>query len=322
MTDAQRSALIVDELRKLEVLQRVELESVLGLLEACPLRRLEAGEVLLEAGQTNHTLYMVLAGKLSVHLDSPQSEPVAFLAPGQTVGEMSVLDDSPASAFVRAAEVTRLVAVDEQTFWRLVSASHEFAVNLLFLLASRMRDSNATLAEHSRLRRQFEREATVDGLTGLRNRRWFDGTLTRLFERNRRDGTPLSLLVIDVDHFKRFNDTYGHAAGDDVLKAVGKTLASSLRPTDMPARYGGEEFVVLLPNTRIDGALVAAERVRMAMARAELQASDGRELPRITISVGAVELAGHDGAASLFHDADQALYRAKQNGRNRVERAG
>ena len=321
MTNTSEPAQLgVDELRKLHALRRVAVESVWGLLEPCPVRNLAKGEALLAADQPNETLYMVLSGRLSVHLVSAQSEAVAHLEAGQTVGEMSVIDGSPASAHVVAAEPSRLLAVDEATFWRMVEASHEFSVNLLLLLAQRMRDNNTSLAESSRLRRQFEREATVDGLTGLRNRRWFDGTLSRLYERNRRDGTPLSLLVLDVDHFKKFNDTFGHAAGDDVLKAVALTLSSSLRPTDMPARYGGEEFVVLLPNTRLGGAVIAAERVRQAISRAELKTSDALNLPPVTISVGAVELKDHPSAFALFRAADEALYRAKQAGRNRVMR--
>ncbi|HEV8246594.1 MAG TPA: GGDEF domain-containing protein, partial [Polyangiaceae bacterium] len=286
----------------------------------CPVRVLTKGEALLRSGQANETMYMLLSGRLSVHLDSAESEPVAFLDAGQTVGEMSVIDESPASAHVLAAETSRLLAIDEQTFWRLVEASHEFAVNLLLLLARRMRESNTSLAESARLKRQFEREATVDGLTGLRNRRFFDGMLSRLYERNRRDGTPLSLLVIDVDHFKKFNDSYGHAAGDDVLKVVAKTLGSCLRPTDQPARYGGEEFVVLLPATKLEGATVAAERLRKAVERAALR-SDGRDLPPVTVSIGVVELTDHPSASALFGAGDAALYSAKKNGRNRVERA-
>ncbi len=313
--------LVLEDLRRLHVLRRVAIESVWGLLEYCPIRKLEKGEILLQAGQANDTLFMVLSGRLSVHLATPKSDAVAFLEPGQTVGEMSVIDESSASAYVVAAEGSRLLAVDGETFWRLVEASHEFSVNLLLLLAQRMRDNNLNLAESSRLRDKFEREATVDGLTGLRNRRWFDGTLARLYERNRRDRRPLSLLVLDVDHFKKFNDTYGHAAGDDVLKAVATTLANCLRPTDLPARYGGEEFVVLLPSTNLDGAAAAAERVRQAVASAELSISDGRRLPPITVSIGAVELRQHENAQALFTEGDAALYRAKQNGRNRVERS-
>ncbi len=309
-----------EELVDLYILRRVTMESVWGLLERCPLRALHSGEVLLEAGQGNQTMYVVLAGSLTVRLDGPDGEIIATLGAGETVGELSVLDDHPASAFVVAASVCRLLAIDEETFWRLVAASHAFASNLLFLLSHRMRANNTVLAEGARLRRQFERDATTDALTNLNNRRWLEERLPRLFVRHRRSATPLSLLVLDVDHFKRFNDAYGHLSGDAVLVALGKAIARSLRPTDLAARYGGEEFVVMLPDTDRVGARVVAERLRKAIQQARITSPDGEVLPAVTLSVGAAQLADSDGdAMALLDRADAALYRAKQAGRDRVE---
>lgn len=308
-----------DEVGKLHIFRRISLESVWGLLEPCAVQEVEPGETLLQAGQGNATLYLVLSGRLSVHLGGPDSAPVAHLEAGQTVGELSVIDDSPVSAHVRAVEPTRLLAVDEHTFWRLVSASHEFAVNLLFLLAKRMRKNNASLLESARLRRQFERDATVDALTGLRNRRWIDQTMLRVAARFSRSRAPVSAMLLDVDHFKRFNDTFGHAAGDHVLRFVAQTLSSSLRPTDVAARFGGEEFLVLLPDTELSGARVAAERLRRTIAETPNLAFDGKLLGGISVSIGVATLAGHDGVDAWLRTADAALYRAKELGRDRVE---
>lgn len=310
--------LTLAEVVRLHILRRVALESVWGLLEPCVVQELEPGENLLDSGQGNSTLYLVLSGRLSVHLGAADSEPVAHLEAGQTVGELSVIDDSPVSAYVRAAEYTRLLAVDEHTFWRLVSASHEFAVNLLFLLAKRMRKNNASLLESARLRRQFERDATVDGLTGLRNRRWLDENMARMAARFTRSGAPVGLMLLDVDHFKRFNDSFGHAAGDHVLRFVAQLLTSCLRPTDVAARFGGEEFAVLLPTTDAKGARIAAERLRRAIADAPELTFDGKILDKVTVSIGVAGLADH-GSERWLRVADEALYRAKANGRNRVE---
>jgi diguanylate cyclase (GGDEF)-like protein len=280
---------------------------------------LEAGDRLLTAGHANQTMYMVLSGSLHVHLDATESETVATLLAGQTVGELSVLDDSPVTANVVAVERTRLLAVDEQTFWRLAFTSHEFSTNLLLLLAQRMRAASATISEGARLRKQYERDATLDALTGLYNRRWLDERLARLVNRQQRSGAPLSLLMLDVDHFKRFNDTYGHATGDLVLSTVAGIVLRSVRPTDLVARYGGEEMVVLLTDTPLEGAKTAAERIRSAIASTPLTLDDGRTLPAVTVSIGAGELqTGMDGAA-LLGKADANLYRAKDAGRNRVE---
>jgi diguanylate cyclase (GGDEF)-like protein len=311
--------LLPEELADLHILRRVSPQTTWAMFERCQIRTLEAGETLLTAGHANQTMYMVLRGSLRVHLDSPDSEPVATLVAGQTVGEISVLDDSPVTAHVVAIERTRLLAVDEQTFWRLVFASHEFSTNLLLLLAQRMRATSAAMSEGTRLRRQYEREATLDALTGLYNRRWLNDRLPRVVMRHQRGKLPLTLLMIDVDHFKRFNDTYGHATGDVVLQMVGSVLIKSLRPTDLVARYGGEELVVILPDTNTVGARAAAERVRSAVAATPILVADGRTLPAVTVSIGIAELGETMDAGLLLAQADTQLYKAKDAGRNRIE---
>lgn len=157
----------------------------------------------------------------------------------------------------------------------------------------------------------------TDPLTQLPNRRALDDRLADEVARAARYPAPLSVLMLDVDHFKGFNDTFGHPAGDEVLKKVANILRSCVRETDLIARYGGEEFVVVLPNTATDEAGVVAERCRGAVA--------GAEWPHrgVTVSVGAAtaEAGKVPGAGVLLQAADQALYRAKQSGRNRVEHA-
>jgi diguanylate cyclase (GGDEF)-like protein len=232
---------------------------------------------------------------------------------------MSVLDGSPVSAFVVATESTRLIELDEDTFWRLVNASHEFAKNLLFLLAQRIRASNVTISESSRLQSQFARDALFDPLTGLNNRRWLEAKLPRLIKRYQYSGQSLTVLMIDVDHFKRFNDAYGHLAGDIVLSTLGQVLQEQLRPTDLSVRYGGEEFVVILPSADLAGARIAAERLREAVNKAPISTQQGASLPSVTISIGIAQLSGDENADSVLARADVALYRAKKLGRNRVE---
>ncbi len=308
------------ELARLKVFEGVDGRSIVHHLEGCAVRTLAPGEVLLTMGAPNAVMYMILAGKLSVHLEGgPQSDPVAFLAAGQTVGELSVLDERPASAHVVAAEETRVVAVDGKTFWSLVDASHDFAINLLVLMAGRLRANNATVSNNIRLQREYKRNAMVDALTGLYNRRWLEEALPRFVNRFTRSGAPLSLLMIDVDHFKKFNDAHGHPGGDSALVAIAHTLRSSLRPTDGVARYGGEEFAAILPDTGARAALGIAERVRAAAALAPIRDAAGKLLPNVTISIGGAVLdPAHASPADLLAAADAALYASKQNGRNRV----
>lgn len=163
--------------------------------------------------------------------------------------------------------------------------------------------------------------ASTDALTGLPNRRQFDLTLTKEWYRALRDGTPLALLMIDVDRFKMLNDLFGHQIGDAILARVGRVIRDNVRRAgDMSARYGGEEFAVVLPNTAAGGALDIAEVIRRAVAATDTRSIIEGGYP-ISVSVGVaatVPMAGA-GSALLLHNADSALYQAKRNGRNRVE---
>jgi len=160
---------------------------------------------------------------------------------------------------------------------------------------------------------RLEDLATLDGLTGLKNHRAFQERLAEETGRARRYGTPLSLVMLDVDHFKGYNDAFGHPAGDEVLARVADILRSEARECDLAARYGGEEFALILPQTDGGGAAAIAERCRAAIARTKW--------PRrpITVSVGAAALApGMTDGAALIAEADALLYAAKANGRNQV----
>ncbi|HEY5674080.1 MAG TPA: diguanylate cyclase [Malonomonas sp.] len=166
---------------------------------------------------------------------------------------------------------------------------------------------------------QLEKMALTDSLTGIGNRATFDMSMKQVTARTQRAGVPFSLLMIDLDHFKWFNDTYGHQAGDNVLQLVAKAISSSARDADICCRYGGEEFAVILPDTEAKNALVLADRIHKQIARVSRKLSQHR-LP-ITVSIG-VSSAGQCGSTQpedIIAEADRALYLAKENGRNRTE---
>ncbi|NIA54403.1 diguanylate cyclase [Massilia sp. TW-1] len=168
------------------------------------------------------------------------------------------------------------------------------------------------------LREVLRRQSTVDELTGLYNRRYFDEALRRELFRAERRRAALAVVMIDLDHFKRMNDTYGHEAGDIVLRAVGQVLREGVRRSDVACRYGGEELVLVLPECDTTGALRSAEALRTAIAALELHHGDTL-LPDVTASFGiAMWPANGDDAATLLQAADRALYAAKHEGRNRV----
>ncbi|CBL44605.1 conserved hypothetical protein [gamma proteobacterium HdN1] len=160
------------------------------------------------------------------------------------------------------------------------------------------------------------RSSLTDALTGAGNRFSLDNVLHRETDLASRYNQPLSVLMLDLDYFKRINDSYGHAAGDYVLKAVAKTLRATSRGVDMTFRYGGEEFVVLLNKTHLEGATVIAERLRNTIANLSV-IHDGKEIP-VTISVGVAALQKQETTQQFMERADKALYRAKNSGRNRV----
>ncbi|MDX1696340.1 MAG: GGDEF domain-containing protein, partial [Ketobacteraceae bacterium] len=167
------------------------------------------------------------------------------------------------------------------------------------------------------LQKKARQEANSDALTGVNNRRWLEELLLRTRGRPLEDLAPLSVIMLDVDHFKRFNDDYGHQTGDEVLKMVAQAMQSSLRPNDMVARYGGEEFVILLPKTRLKHSLQVAERLRRKVERTPINAED-KAIPGVTISLGVAQWQPGISLEALIGQADEALYRAKESGRNRV----
>lgn len=165
----------------------------------------------------------------------------------------------------------------------------------------------------------LERLATRDGLTGLANRRYFDETLQAEWARAMRQKQPLSLLMVDVDNFKAYNDAHGHLGGDECLKRIAVAVAAEMRTNDLVARYGGEEFAVILPNQSLKGAAIVAERIRSRVEQLRLPNRFARD-GRITVSIGAATALGASDAdpSQLVATADAALYRAKHMGRNRI----
>jgi two-component system cell cycle response regulator len=160
--------------------------------------------------------------------------------------------------------------------------------------------------------------AVTDPLTGLHNRRYMNGQLKALLERAALGGGPVSVLVLDIDHFKRINDAHGHPVGDEVLREFAIRLVSNVRAVDVPCRFGGEEFVVLMPDTRAEDALRIAERIRGHAGGQPYRVANGAELLSVTVSVGVAAYQPGDMPEDLLRRADAALYDAKGGGRNRV----
>ncbi|MFU8838404.1 MAG: GGDEF domain-containing protein [Thiohalomonadaceae bacterium] len=289
------------------------------LLGVATTRRLKAGEALIQAHAHNDFLYIVISGLFRVELVGETGQHlVTHIAPGETIGELSVLDGKPTAAKVIADEPARVLAIQRIDLWELIARSHTVTRNLLVLMVQRIRWDDEVLHDSLALQREYAKTARMDSLTGLYNRHWLDEMLPRLIERAHNDGQPLGLLMLDVDHFKDYNDNFGHQAGDEALRAVGAIMLRHIRADDSAARYGGEEFVIILPN--LDGHSVGdvAERLCRSI-RMESQLMFARQnLPGVRISIGLAMLRPGQHAEELLAAADRALYQAKADGRDRV----
>jgi len=194
-----------------------------------------------------------------------------------------------------------------------------------FTALRKMQEQLETMnGELARSNQELQRLSSLDGLTGVANRRQFDETLEQEWQRASRTNMPLSLIFADIDFFKRYNDHYGHQAGDDALKKVATVLKKSVhRPADLVSRYGGEEFVMILPDTLQDGAVAVANKVLQSVRNLNIPHSNAEDSDRVTLSIGVATLNPKENQKPeiLVEAADKALYRAKETGRNHVESA-
>ena len=294
-----------------------EISEPLGISEFIDLRQ---GDILVKPTEPNTRLFILIRGKLSVHTEMDRN-PVAILRPGDCIGEMSLFEGELPSAFVLSVDTAKVLAIHKEIIWRLVDSSSTFAQNLLHLLLQRIRSGNQSLSEIQEKLQVQEISAFIDPLTGIYNRRWLNTMFKRALERRNRSadgGSNIFLLMIDIDHFKQYNDTYGHLAGDQCLRMVASTLRDNMRPTDLLARYGGEEFSILLTGSDGDNSVSMAERLRVAVSCREIKDRRGATLPSVTISIGVAEYRKDEALEDLIESADRCLYQAKQQGRNRV----
>ena len=305
-------------LQGLELFRGVNADDVQDLLQNCTRRDIGEGELLLSPGEKNEHVFVVLSGSVNIHVGSADAPVLATMEAGACVGEMSIIEDRDPSAYVIGAEETHLLVIHQIVLWDMVDASHDFAKNLLVVLSERVRSHNRVIAESYGELKKFERHAKTDALTGLSNRHAMEESFLREINRCVTDERPISLIMIDVDNFREFNDKFGHIAGDRVLSAVAAILQRQFRPRDLIARFGGDEFAVMLPEVDVELAMTIAERVRQAVSGDTEETEDSLIQIPVNISMGVAELQKDSTFPTLLREADAALYRAKHAGRNVV----
>ena len=300
-------------LSELQLFRGADESQLAPLLADCSVCRLAQGQRLEDTFRAR--LFIVLSGALA---ETAIDGTVSTILPGESVGEQSVLDETTNLADIRAVADSDLLVIDGDLVWQLIDSSNGVARNLLRMLAFRIRAAAATSRKRLKLGEFYRQLSMNDGLTGLYNRAWLTDMLPKMVSKAQRGGQPLSLVMIDLDHFKRFNDTHGHLAGDDALRAAAGVVAKALRPSDFAVRYGGEELLVILPDTSEKLAGMVAERLCQRLRQVVVFDDMRQPLPHLTGSLGVANLADTMDEKALVAAADAALYRAKQAGRDRV----
>jgi len=240
---------------------------------------------------------------------------------------LSMIDDAAGSATSYSASLAdaseKLQGADDgatlrAVIERLVAGAKEMETNNKKLEA-RLSASRQEIKQLQQNLETVRTESLTDPLTTLANRKFFDSALAKAMTEAKEANQPLSLLMTDIDHFKSFNDKYGHLTGDQVLRLVAMSVKQNVKGQDVAARYGGEEFVVALPHTALQSAITVADHIRRAVMTKELmKRSSGERLGRVTVSIGVAVLRPDDTAQTLIERADNCLYAAKRHGRNRV----
>ena len=297
------------QIKQLRLFNQVALDNLDQLLKEFRAYDLEASEVLLSPFNRNQHLYLVIRGRLRVYLGSLDNQAVSTLEVGDCAGEISFIDNEHPSAYVVAEQPSTVLRLHRESLLELFRQSPQMMQNLLELLCDRVRKGNRQILDS-------EQNANVDTLTNCFNRRWLEHVFERESTRCAFNEQPLSLLMLDVDHFKAYNDQHGHLAGDYALCLVAHTLRNQLRPKDSLVRFGGEEFVILLPELAASEARAIGERLRKSLEQITSFYSPVGVLPGVTISLGLAEMQTADSLQGLIARADAALYQAKQQGRN------
>jgi len=308
-----------------------EIQNLLALLHP---RKLSKGETLFEQGDPGGELFVVESGALgiAVTLEDGKNLEIAAFGKGDFFGEMSIFEKEPRSATCYAKSPSRLLAMNEGVFFRLIETNPVSAGKIMERMLSvtrrRLEDTGGFLSDMVQWGEEARRRAVTDTLTGLYNRRYLEEALEEYFMKARAGSKPLSLVMLDLDHFREINEKYSEKIGDGVIVAASEIFRRFLRSTDVAARYGGDEFTFILPETDAETARSIMESIRRGIEESDLldKAAPGSgtkgkspSLAKVTTSQGLACFPDHAAEAKALREAaDSALYRAKESGRNRV----
>jgi diguanylate cyclase (GGDEF)-like protein len=289
---------------------------------------IKAGGVICNEGDEGRELFIIKTGSTSVliKVQDGSNKEVAELLPGDFFGEMAIFENSPRSATCIAREDSTILRLDENDFFKLMETESETSIKImkimLDIMSERVSNTGNFIKEMVKWGNDASRRAVTDKLTGVYNRRYLENAIIEIFENAKKQNTPFSLIMADLDFFREVNESYSHEIGDKYIVEVAKIFKKAVRKNDIVSRYGGDEFTILLPDTTLKKGAEFAEKIRLGVMELDfLKKSSG---PKIKVSVS-LGIACYPETCTelkvLREQADLALYKAKESGRNRVESA-
>jgi len=276
---------------------------------------LSAGEILIWPGDLNDKLYFILDGRLSVQTSLGDTEPIALLGEGECIGEMSILGDDLHSAYVLAATDCRVVSLNQHILWALIENSHEAAINMVKMMANRIRIGSHSIENNFEQRYGFSAPPIIDEVTGHYKWSHTQKIFERLLYRGNKYEQSSSLMILEIDHFKNYTALHGELGGDQAIRTVAQTILSCMRPHDLAGHLFGCRFAVLLSNMKsISDGMIAAERLRQIINQAAIVLPSGDKLPSVTVSIGISQSKIEDDLLAFTDRAEQALQQAQISG--------
>src|SRR5208337_4870575 len=286
---------------------------------------LTAGQTLFHEGDQGNDLYVIADGAAAVSIKLPDGgdKEIARFAPGDFFGEMSIFDNAPRSASCRALKKSVLYSLSKDAFTDIIALHPRLARKLMYRMlkvtTQRLRGTSEFVSEMVLWGEGARKRAVTDELTGVYNRRFLEDSLGNYLAEAQEKGEPLSLVMVDLDHFRQINELYGHPKGDATVRSAAQLFRSLLRETDVIARYGGDEFVIIMPHTEPAHATELMSRICAEVARMEILKDMNGAITTVTSSMGVAGFPLHaTDLSGLRAGADAALYRAKEEGRNRA----
>jgi len=290
---------------------------------------IDGGETLFREGDEGNELFIVKSGKvaITIKLPSGRERELREFESGDFFGEMSIFENAPRSATCYAKQKSQLFSFHKKDFFELLESSPSIAITIMYRMSNitteRLRNTSEFLSDMVLWGEKARKRAITDELTGVYNRHFLEDSLENLFRTAKSRKRPISLVMVDLDHFRAINEYYGHKTGDRIILAVVDVFKKHLRKRDIIARYGGDEFTVIMPQTGLKEAQGIAEKICTAVARMDILKDPDCPLGRVTTSQGIAAYPDHaKDLKTLREKADQALYKSKEGGRNRVCCAG